>query len=113
MLESAGRRADKPLEGDNKKRMKVTESSSPANSGISGVAAGVTPGATTRSARPQPGADTAPQTELSLTAAAQAAFAGRPERVAQLRNLVSSGSYSPQTQGATEKMIDGALSRPE
>ena len=92
--------------------MKINDSSSLANLGVSGANAGVTHGAA-RSDRPQPGAETAPQTELSLTAATQAAFAGRPERVAELRSLVSSGAYTPQTQGATEKMIDEALSRPE
>ena len=92
--------------------MKVNDSGSLANSGLSGVAAGVSPAAT-RSARPEAGTETAPQTELSLTAATQAAFAGRPERVAELHSLVGSGAYTPQTRGATEKMIDGALSRPE
>ena len=96
--------------------MKVNESSSPANLNIGGVGAGVTPA--TKAVRPQAvaekaGAEAAPRGELSLTEATQAAFAGRPERVVELRNLVSSGTYTPQTQGATEKMIDGALSRPE
>jgi hypothetical protein len=49
----------------------------------------------------------------NLTAANQAVFTGRPERVAELRSLVSSGAYTPQTQKVGEKIVDQALSRPE
>lgn len=100
-------RADKPFEGDNKKNMKITESGSLANLGISGVSPAAKP------VRPQASAEASQQTELSLTAATQAAFAGKPERVAQLRSLVGSGAYTPQTQKVGDKLIDEALSRPE
>jgi anti-sigma28 factor (negative regulator of flagellin synthesis) len=87
--------------------MKITESSSLANLGISGVAPA------TKSVRPQPGAEASQQSEVSLTSATQAVFAGRPERVAELRSLVGSGAYTPQNQKVGEKMIDEALSRPQ
>jgi anti-sigma28 factor (negative regulator of flagellin synthesis) len=107
MLELSATLADKPTEGDNKKSMKVTDSSSLANLGISGTSPAP------RSVRPQAGAGSEAQTEVSLTAASQAVFSGRPERVAELRKLVSSGSYTPQTQQVGEKIVDQALSRPE
>jgi anti-sigma28 factor (negative regulator of flagellin synthesis) len=105
-LESPTPRADKPFESDNEKTMKITESSSLANLGINGAS----PAA--RSARPQSGAETDLHSEVSLTSASQATFTGRPERVAELRSLVNSGSYTPQTRKVGEKMIDEALSRP-
>jgi len=87
--------------------MKINESSSPTGLNISGDSPA------TRSVRAQRGAETAPPTELDLTAASQTVFTGRPERIAELRSLVNSGGYTPQTQKVSEKMIDEALSRPE
>jgi hypothetical protein len=88
--------------------MKVTDSSSLANLIM---ISGDSPAS--RSRRPQPSVETGPQAELNLTAASQAVFTGRPERVAELRSLVSSGAYTPQTQKVGEKIVDQALSRPE
>jgi anti-sigma28 factor (negative regulator of flagellin synthesis) len=87
--------------------MKIGQPSSLVTPGISGGSPPAKP------ARTQPGAESAPQTELSLTAASQAVFAGRPERVAELKRVVESGSYAPQTLQVSEKMVNEALSRPE
>jgi len=85
--------------------MKVTQSTELAN-----LSNAISP---SRQARPQSPAEAAPQTELSLTPASQSVFAGKPERIAELRQMVNSGSYAPDTTAVSEKMIEGAISRPE
>jgi anti-sigma28 factor (negative regulator of flagellin synthesis) len=86
--------------------MKVTESNPLASLAVSGGSPSARP------SRTQTTAESSPQTELSLTAATQSVFAGRPERIAELRGQVESGSYSPDTQLVGEKMVSEALSRP-
>jgi hypothetical protein len=87
--------------------MKITESSSLAGLDVSGKISSPRP------PRTQPGAASAPESELNISAASQAVFAGRPERIAELRNLVNSGAYEPQTAQVGQKMVDSALQRPE
>jgi anti-sigma28 factor (negative regulator of flagellin synthesis) len=86
--------------------MKVTESNPLAGLAISGNSPSARPG------RTQPTAPSAPQSELNLTAASQSVFAGRPERIAELRNSVQSGAYSPDSQAISEKLVSEALTRP-
>jgi hypothetical protein len=88
----------KPWESD--VSMKVTESGSLASLSNDGA-----PPARP-SARPQPDTGTAPQTELSLTPASRTLFTGRSERIAELRNLVSSGAYIPQANRVAVRMVD-------
>jgi anti-sigma28 factor (negative regulator of flagellin synthesis) len=87
--------------------MKVTESNPLGNLGLGGVSSSA------HTARTQPVAEAAaPQSELSITAASQAIFAGRPERIAELKNQFEKGTYSPNSQGTSEKLVSEALSRP-
>lgn len=86
--------------------MKVTESNPLAGLTVSGGSPSPRP------ARTQTAAESTPQTELSLTAASQSVFAGRPENIAELRGQVESGSYSPDTQAVGEKIVSEALTRP-
>ena len=87
--------------------MKINESNS-----LVSLSIAVASSPATRLARSQTAAENEPKTELSLTTASQAAFAGRPERIAELRSQVSSGAYQPQTGKVAEKIIDEAQSRP-
>jgi hypothetical protein len=48
-----------------------------------------------------------------LSGRSLANLTGRPERLAELRSLVGSGDYTPQTQKVSEKIVDEALSRPK
>jgi anti-sigma28 factor (negative regulator of flagellin synthesis) len=87
--------------------MKVTESNSVALPAIR-------PGTTAaRSPQTQPGGTSGDQTEVSLAPAAQSVFGARTERVAALRNAVESGAYKPNSQLTSDKLVSGALSRPE
>ena len=52
-------------------------------------------------------------TELSLAPASESVFGSRTERVAQLKSVVESGAYKPNSQSISEKLVSGALSRPE
>ncbi len=52
-------------------------------------------------------------TEVSLTSASQSAFGSRAAKIAELKSVVSSGGYKPNSQSISEKLVSGALSRPE
>jgi len=88
--------------------MKINESNS-----LVSLSIAVASSPATRSARPQTVSHSTSNTELNLNAASQAAFAGRPERIAELRSQVSSGAYQPQTGKVAEKIVDEAQSRPD
>jgi hypothetical protein len=62
--------------------------------------------------RNQPSSAPAPQSELSLSAASHAVFAGRPERITELQNNVATGTYVPDSQKTSAKLVSEALSRP-
>jgi anti-sigma28 factor (negative regulator of flagellin synthesis) len=68
---------------------------------------------TVRPAQTQTPGKTSESSEVSIGAAAQSVFASRTERVAELRQAVESGSYKPNSQFTSEKLVSGALSRPE
>ena len=74
----------------------------------------VRPGsAATRASQTQPAGKPGDQTEVSLAPAAQSVFGARTERVAELRRVYESGAYKPNSQSTSEKLVSGALSRPE
>ena len=68
---------------------------------------------TVRPAQTQSTGKPAESNEVSIAPAAQSVFASRSERVAQLRQAVESGSYKPNSQLTSGKLVSGALSRPE
>ena len=92
--------------------MKVTESNPLALPPVRpGSASGSS--AAVRGSQTQQTGKSGDQTEVSLAPAAQSVFGARTERVAQLRSAVESGAYKPNSQSTSEKLVSGALSRPE
>jgi hypothetical protein len=88
--------------------MKVTESNPLA---IPETRASATPAA--RPASVQAAPNSGHETQVHLAPAAQSVFGDRTERVAHLQQLVDSGNYKPKSQSTSEKLVSGALSRPE
>jgi len=87
--------------------MKVTDSNPLA---LPAVRPGSAPA---RPAQTEPAAKPGAQTEVSLSAASQSVYGSRSERVAALKQAVENGSYKPNSQLTSEKLVSGALSRPE
>jgi anti-sigma28 factor (negative regulator of flagellin synthesis) len=87
--------------------MKVTESNPLA-------LPSVRPGSSAaRAPESKPSGKSTDQTQVSLAPAAQSVFGARTERVAALKLAIETGAYKPNSQSTSEKLVSGALSRPE
>ncbi len=92
--------------------MKVTDSNPRALPSLG--QAEIRPGtAPSRPSDSQPVANATEQSEIKLAPATQSAFGSRTERVSELQRAVADGSYKPNSQLTSEKLVSGALSRPE
>jgi anti-sigma28 factor (negative regulator of flagellin synthesis) len=98
---------DKPFESDRTMNMKVTDSNPIALEGVRPGSAAAKPAQTEPTAKP------GVQSEVSLSPASQSVYGSRSEKVAALKQAVDSGSYKPSSQLTSEKLVSGALSRPE
>jgi anti-sigma28 factor (negative regulator of flagellin synthesis) len=87
--------------------MKVTDSNPVAVDGVRPGSAAVKP------AQSEPAAKPGAQSEVNLSAASQSVYGSRGERVAALKQAVENNSYKPSSQLTSEKLVSGALSRPE
>ena len=87
--------------------MKVTDTNLLGISGPNPGTPGVRPAQTPSVEKPND------RTEVSLAPESQSVFGSRADRVAQLKSVVESGAYKPNSQSVSEKLVSGALSRPE